>query len=61
MKIQGNWLTKGVTLLFLIGLGALGVWLASLFIPTPWHYVGVVFPVAVLYLLGLLASKIGHK
>lgn len=61
MKIQGNWLTKGVTLLFLVGLAALGIWLTGLFVPAPYHYVGVVFPVAVLYLLGLLASKLSTK
>lgn len=61
MKMKGNFLTKGVTLLFLAGIAALGVWLASLFIPAPYHYVGVVFPVVVLYLLGLLASKLDNK
>lgn len=61
MKMKGNVLTKGVTLLFLAGLAALGVWLASLFIPTPFHYVGVVFPVVVLYLLGCLASALDKK
>ena len=61
MKMQGNLLTKGVTLLFLAGLAVLGVWIASLFIPAPYHYVGVVFPVVVLYLLGILASKLDNK
>lgn len=61
MKMQGNWLTKGAALLFLGALAALGVWIASLFIPAPYHYVGVVFPFAVLYLLGTLASRNSAK
>lgn len=61
MKIQGNWLTKGATLLFLTGLAALGVWLVGLFVAPPYHYVGAVLPVVVLYLLGLLASKLSTK
>lgn len=59
--MKGNFLTKGVTLLFLAGLSALGVLLASLFIPEPYHYVGIIFPVVVLYLLGFLASKLDKK
>ena len=61
MKMKGNVVTKGVTLLFLAGLAALGVLIASLFIPMPYHYVGVVFPLVVLYLLGVLASKLDNK
>lgn len=57
MKIQGNWLTKVGAGIFLGFLAFLGVKLTSLFVPAPYHYIGIAFPLIVLYLLGWIASK----
>lgn len=57
MKFQGNIITKVIALVILGGLGALGVGLTSFVLPSPYHYVGVLMPVVVVYLLGFLASK----
>jgi hypothetical protein len=59
--MRGNFLTKGVTLLLLVAVAVLGVGIAGLFIPAPYHYAGILFPFVVLYLLGSLASKISNK
>ena len=38
-------------------LALLGVWLTGFFIAAPYHYVGVLFPLVLVYALGWLASR----
>lgn len=61
MKMQASLVTRALAIVFLAMLAAAGVGIASLFVPSPYHYAGVVLPFVVLYLLGLLASKFNKQ
>lgn len=53
-----SYISKILTVVFLLGLGWLGVMLlSSLGVPPPYHYGGVVLPGLLLYGLGMLAGR----
>ncbi len=56
-KAPSSVATKAMTAVVLLIFGALGVWAASWWVPSPWHYLGALFPLVLITVLGYIANR----